>query len=111
MAPFALSSMPSVPNPTRIPPGLSSRLIRLALGSVVVLAVPAVAAHGAGRKDPVPASTAYSFVPAQSSDRFVNGKYDKTGIYVPPHYQAAPKPAFHGYFFKKPTANKNQPPN
>lgn len=53
----------------------------------------------------------YSSVPAQASDHYVNGKYDKTGIYVPPHYQAVPKPAFHGYFFKKPVVNKDQKPN
>lgn len=111
MAPSALSSMLPVTKPSQVPPGSSRKLVRLTLGFVVVLAIPAVAAHGAGRKDPPPASMGYSSVPAQASDHYVNGKYDKTGIYVPPHYQAVPKPAFHGYFFKKPVVNKDQKPN
>jgi len=40
-------------------------------------------------------------VPMQSTDHFVSGKYDKTGTYIPPHYQALKKPPFHGYFFNK----------
>ena len=45
----------------------------------------------------------YSTIPMSPSDRFVAGRYDKSGTYVPPHYQAAAKPPFHGYFFRKNT--------
>ena len=43
----------------------------------------------------------YSTIPMHSSDHFVQGKFDKTGNYVPPHYEPVSKPPFHGYFFKK----------
>ena len=46
-------------------------------------------------------STGYSMAPSGPGDRFVAGKYDKSGTYIPPHYQAVAKPAFHGYFFKR----------
>ena len=49
---------------------------------------------------------------SQASDRYVNGRYDKTGAYIPPHYQPVSKPRFHGYFFnKKEGGDKAQKPN
>ncbi len=50
-------------------------------------------------------------VPLSSTDRYVPGKYDKTGTYVPPHYQPVAKPPFHGYFFKKDKAGIDVNPN
>ena len=45
------------------------------------------------------APASYSMVPRGPMDRYVNGKFDKTGTYVPGHYQAVEKKPFHGYFF------------
>ena len=50
-------------------------------------------------------------VPMSSTDRYVPGKYDKTGTYIPPHYQPVAKPPFHGYFFKKDKAGIDVNPN
>ena len=61
----------------------------------------AAGAHGQGIGSGSAATRTYSTVPMHSSDHFVQGKYDKTGIYVPPHYEPVSKPPFHGYFFKK----------
>nr|WP_321984825.1 hypothetical protein [uncultured Lichenicoccus sp.] len=48
-----------------------------------------------------------SMTPNSMSDVYVQGKYNRTGIYVPPHYEPKPKPVFHGYFDKKKTTVKN----
>ena len=50
-------------------------------------------------------------VPLSPSDHYVQGKYDKTGTYIPPHYQPVSKPPFHGYFFKKDKAGIDINPN
>jgi len=50
--------------------------------------------------DPLKPPKTYSMVPTNPTDHFVNGKYDKTGTYIPPHYEPVSKPAFHGYFYK-----------
>ncbi len=75
--------------------------IRSAVLSAVALCASATVVHGQGTGSGSAATKTYSTVPMHSSDHFVQGKYDKTGIYVPPHYEPVSKPPFHGYFFKK----------
>ena len=75
--------------------------IRSAMFSAAALCASAAVAHGEGANPGSAANRTYSTVPMHSSDHFVQGKYDKTGIYVPPHYEPVSKPPFHGYFFKK----------
>lgn len=59
--------------------------------------------------DPLKPPKVYSPVPTSPTDHFVGGKYDKTGTYIPPHYEPVSKPAFHGYFYKpKPKPKKDQ---
>ena len=75
--------------------------VRPATLCVAALCGSAAVAHGQGIGSGPAAARTYSTVPMHSSDHFVQGKYDKTGIYVPPHYEPVSKPPFHGYFFKK----------
>ena len=85
---------------------------RLTLILAVMLGGSATAALGAGVRDGTTIPTVDPLVHSQASDRYVNGRYDKTGTYIPPHYQAVPKPRFHGYFFNKPDADdKTRKPN
>ena len=77
-------------------------------GIVMNAASTAEAATPQGAANP-PAIT--STVPLNSTDRYVQGKYDKTGTYIPPHYQPVAKPPFHGYFYKKDKAGIDINPN
>lgn len=76
-------------------------LVRSAVLSAATLCTSAAAAQGDGTYPGSAAAKSYSTVPMHSSDHFIQGKYDKTGTYVPPHYEPVSKPPFHGYFFKK----------
>ena len=67
-----------------------------------------VAARGAAPHANTTGLTGYSMSPSGPSDHFVEGKYDKQGNYIPPHYQAKSKPPFHGYFFKKKPGDKDE---
>ena len=75
------------------------------LGSALLSALALGAAATTARSEPPYAGPTvpktYSTIPMHSSDHFVQGKFDKTGTYVPPHYEPVSKPPFHGYFFKK----------
>ncbi len=75
------------------------------LGTAILSAFALGASATAARSDQPYAGSAapksYSTVPTHASDHFVQGKFDKTGNYVPPHYEPVSKPPFHGYFFKK----------
>ena len=75
------------------------------VGSVMLsagaLCASATTARSEGTEPGSAASKSYSMVPMHESDHFVQGKYDKAGNYVPPHYEPVSKPPFHGYFFKK----------
>lgn len=82
------------------------RSAALSISRVVLLSVGASCglvgtAQAAGTRPSSTGSMSYSTVPMHSTDHFVQGRYDKTGIYIPPHYQPVTKPPFHGYFFKK----------
>ena len=90
-----------------IPLARLAALVRHGLLVSLVLGGSATAAYAA---DPAgPAGAGNGNVPApvdplahsKTSDRYVNGKYDKTGTYIPPHYQPVQKPRFRGYFFNK----------
>ncbi len=71
----------------------------------------ASASEAATPKGAPSAATLGTPVPMSSTDRYVAGKYDKTGTYIPPHYQPVAKPPFHGYFFKKDKAGIDVNPN
>ena len=65
---------------------------------VIIIPMAAIALPLAGRalaQNPPPSS---SQIPNNPSDVYIQGKFDKSGTYVPPHYAPKPKPAFHGYF-------------
>ena len=81
----------------------ASTLIRVGLlpGALLCLVAPTDVA--AGRQAGANRPTSYSSVPMSQGDHFVPGKYDRSGTYVPPHYQPVSKAPFHGYFFKKGT--------
>ncbi len=67
---------------------------------------PAVAADPPGATDNgLPPNS--SMTPNSMSDVYVQGKYNRTGIYVPPHYEPKPKPVFHGYYDKQKTTVKH----
>ncbi len=68
-----------------------------ALLALLATAALATAATQVGAQTPPPV---YSATPNAPSDIYVQGKFDHTGTYVPPHYEARPKPEFHGYFNK-----------
>jgi hypothetical protein len=74
--------------------------VRAALCLATVAAISA-AANAAGPRGNQAGLTGYSMTPSGPTDHYVAGKYDKTGTYIPPHYQPVSKPPFHGYFFKK----------
>jgi hypothetical protein len=82
-------------------------LVTIALGGSANAAHAAGAGNGTGTGTGTGtgagnAATAVDpLIHSQTSDRYVNGKYDKTGTYIPPHYQPVAKPRFHGYFFNK----------
>ena len=77
---------------------------KMVLAAVPILLIAARAAQGAP-PDSTPPS--YSMTPSSPSDIYIQGKYDKRGIYIPPHYASKPKPAFHGYFDKSQTTVKH----
>ena len=72
-----------------------------AMLSAAALCASTTAARSDGAESGSTAPKTYSMVPMHASDHFVQGKYDKTGEYIPPHYEPKSKPPFHGYFFKK----------
>ena len=74
--------------------------------AVSLLHAPAQAAEPPGGADNGLPPT-YSMTPNSSSDVYVQGKYNHSGIYVPPHYEPKAKPVFHGYFDKKKTTVKH----
>jgi hypothetical protein len=78
--------------------------IRLGLVAAASFYLPAMAGEPGGMQQDSKTPPAYSMVPSAPGDHFVPGKYDKTGTYIPPHYAPKPKPAFHGYFYKKGTS-------
>ncbi len=84
---------------------LRACIASLAACSLGTLAVPAhpVAAFAEAPNQP----PSYAMTPSAPSDIFVQGKFNKSGIYVPPHYEAKPKPEFHGYFNTKETTMKH----
>ena len=86
-----------------VPPPVRTALCLSALAILFPGAAGAAGPHGnqAGL-------TGYSMTPTSPSDHFVPGKYDKSGNYIPPHYQPVAKPAFHGYFFKKKPGDTDQ---
>ena len=92
------------------------------LAAAILCGIVLTAASHTGAAAPQGASSAPTItspVPMNSTDHYVGGKYDKTGTYIPPHYQPVAKPPFHGYFFKKdkagidinPNQSQNQKPN
>ena len=85
-------------------------LLRASILCGVVMGI-APAAEAATPKEAPSAAALGSPVPTSSTDRYVQGKYDKTGTYIPPHYQPVAKPPFHGYFFKKDKAGIDINPN
>ncbi len=78
-----------------------SRVVLLSVGASCSLVEAAPAAGTRPGSTGSTGSMSYSAVPMHSTDHFVQGRYDKTGIYIPPHYQPVTKPPFHGYYFKK----------
>ncbi len=106
---LALIVAPFPPRPARL-------AASILCGTVMSVASASEAATPRGTSS-APAIT--SPVPLNSTDHYVAGKYDKTGTYIPPHYQPVAKPPFHGYFFKKdkagidvnPNQSQNQKPN
>lgn len=86
-----------IPVPTSTRPSFLSAAILCAS----VLATLPVAADAFSPHQNKASPESYSMTPRGPSDHFVGGKYDRTGTYIPPHYQSVSKPPFHGYFFKK----------
>lgn len=76
----------------------------LCLATVAALSAAANAASPRGNQAGL---TGYSMTPSAPTDHYVAGKYDKSGNYIPPHYQRVAKPPFHGYFFKKKPGDTN----
>ncbi len=74
---------------------------RVALMLALMLSGSATAAYSADSHDGADTPMLDPLVHSQASDHYVNGRYDKNGSYIPPHYQAVAKPHFHGYFFNK----------
>ena len=81
-----------------------SAFIRVGILPAALLSVLATADAAFGMQADANKPGGFSMVPTSQGDHFVPGKYDKTGTYIPPHYQPVAKPTFHGYFFKKGTA-------
>lgn len=81
---------------------------RFILVLAVMLGGSATMARGADTRDGTTIPTVDPLVHSQASDRYVNGRYDKTGTYIPPHYQPVAKPRFHGYFFNKEEGGKDE---
>ena len=76
-------------------PSPGALLISAALACCVAL--PIAGRAEASGSTPPPATSA---LPSDPSDVYVQGKFDDTGTYIPPHYAPKPKPTFHGYFDK-----------
>ena len=100
---------PAACRPAPLPVPLRGRSWALILCGVV--ASVASASQAATPQGAPSAAVLGTPVPMNSTDRYVQGKYDKTGTYIPPHYQPAAKPPFHGYFFKKDKAGIDINPN
>ena len=86
---------------------LRRTLLTLATASslTALAAAPAGAAAPGGADNGQP--QAYSMTPSAMSDHYVQGKYNRNGVFVPPHYEPKAKPVFHGYFDTKQTTVKH----
>lgn len=90
---------------------IPSVLVRVVPLLAVMLGGSATAAYSAGARDGGAPPMVDPMVHSQTSDHYVNGRYDKTGTYIPPHYQAVSKPKLHGYFFNKAESGNARKPN
>ncbi len=96
--------------PVLAPVARGTALLRTSILCGAVLNV-ASASQAAAPQGAPSAAVLGSPVPTNSTDHYVQGKYDRTGTYIPPHYQPVAKPPFHGYFFKKDKAGIDVNPN
>ncbi|WP_205880251.1 glycosyltransferase [Lichenicoccus roseus] len=95
-------------SPIRLKRGLTQMLRKtlLILATAGLLAAPdARAAAPGGADNGLP--QVYSTTPSAMSDHYVQGRYNKDGIFVPPHYEPKAKPVFHGYFDHNKTTVKH----
>ncbi len=68
--------------------------------TIVSLAATALVVTIDGRASADKPPQTYSPIPNSPSDIYVQGRFDSSGTYIPPHYAPKSKPVFHGYFDK-----------